>query len=139
MYKNRYSNLGAGSSAQSLDCSGANTTSFPCPIGLNVEWLYGTIKTTISSSAPAVVTVYYRPNVDSATNQVVLGTLSLPAGAVIPSIYYKPTADNVCYAGGQIAFVVTTAATVAGSIYCGFEGGEAPEVPANIPNSVASL
>jgi hypothetical protein len=143
MYKNRYTvsfPVGGSSGATLLDTSStANLVLFELPIGINVTYLYAAVSTTFSSSANAVVSVFYRPTPGSTAAQVAIGTLSFPTGAAAPNFFYKPTADNTCYAGGELAFTVSTAASTAGKVYVSFEGGEAPESPVNVPNATLSV
>jgi hypothetical protein len=139
MYNQRVSSGPQVAAGVLLDCSGANSVLFELPVGINVEYIYGTVQTTFNSAAPAVVSVYCRPIPGSDTNKILLGTLAMPSTSAAPSFFWKACVDNQCFAGSEIQFLVSTVATVAGKIYVGFEGGNAPEVPMNVPNSVASL
>jgi hypothetical protein len=139
MYNQRVSSGAQVAANVLLDCSGANSVLFELPVGMNLEYLYAAVQTTFNSAAPATVSVYYNPQPGSSSGQILLGVLNFPTASAAPKFFYKPCADNICYAGGEIQFLVTTVATVAGKVYVGFEGGNAPEVPANVPNSVLSL
>lgn len=104
---------------------------------LSVNFLAYTVLTTFSSSAATVLQFIYRPTLASATGQVVLGTVSIPTGAVAGTSYYNLIKNSDCPAGGEIVVNVQTASSSAGAGMGWIESDEDPEVLGN--NSLFTL
>lgn len=75
------------------------------------------ITTAVVSTGAVVVNVIARPTHGSTSGQVVLGTISVPGGAVVGATYYKDFADNltIIQAGYELVFAVLTAAAGGGA------------------------
>lgn len=102
-----------------------------------VQRLLATITTAVVSTAPAVIQLLYRPTPGSATNQVVVGSLSIPGGATVGQCYVKDVALVSCAPGSQLVYNVSTAATASGAAVGGFESIDDPETLVNEPKYVA--
>lgn len=137
-YSERVGYQGTNATASILDCSGANTLTTPLSQSVVPTHLFAFVQTTFNSTGPTVITVNYRPTVGSSSGQTLLGTISIPTASAAPATFWKASSEVTCFAGGEIAFVVTTAATTAGKVFIGWDAGLSPENPANLPNAVAS-
>lgn len=129
--------LGSSPSSQSLT-SATSVLAKPIAQRINLKRLQFLVTTAVSSSSSVVLTFYYRPVAGSASNQVTLGTLTIPTGVAAGKVYYKDIAPYSCTVGGDIAVSVTTAATSAGAGYCGFGFEQDPETALNESSMVAS-
>lgn len=101
------------------------------------------VTTAVVSTGAVVVNIIARPTHGSTTGQVVLGTISVPAAAVVGSTYYKDFADNltVIQAGYELVFSVLTAAAgggAAGAVLSMALLDLDPETPLNQSKLVAS-
>lgn len=84
-----------------------------CPVGpdpVHVHEIAVTISTSPTVTA-AVADLLWRPNTASATDQINLGTITLPVGAAIGSVVKKKIAPTKVGPGGYFVLNVTTAAT----------------------------
>lgn len=141
MYNNKMYPIQAKPAAQSLTAA-ANVANFLIGAKCLVKRISFQVKTTVVSTGAVVITVYKRPTPGSAGGQSVLGTLSIPAAAVAPNVYYKDLAGTSFQPGDELAFDVTTAAAGGGAAGDGYaipeEIEESPEVAANLSNHIAS-
>jgi hypothetical protein len=99
------------------------------------------VTTAVVSSGAVVVQFKKRPVPGSAAGESVIGELSIPAGTAAGKVLYKNIDEAELLAGEALAIEVTTAAAgggAAGGCVYGFELQEAPEVPANQSNMIAS-
>lgn len=93
------------------------------------------ITTAIVSSANVVVSFWARPTYGSATNEIALGTVSVPTGALANSLYFSDINPIDVPANYQIVAEITTAAvggSAAGGALSGFLQQYDPETAANM-------
>ena len=99
------------------------------------------VTTSVVSSGAVVVQFKKRSAPGVTSGEVVLGSLSIPAGTAAGKVLYKNINEAELQAGQALAIEVTTAAAgggAAGGCLYGFELQESPEVPANEPSMIAS-
>lgn len=99
-----------------------------------VDRLYFAVSTTVVSSGNVVVTFKRRPTLNSASGEVSIGTIVIPAGTAAGKVLYKGVTPVVCAAGEQIVIEVTTAAAGGGAAGNGqgfFFMEQDPETDAN--------
>ena len=96
-----------------------------------IKKLMFVVSTTVSSSASAVLTYYWRPNAGSATGQVTLGTITIPTASAAGKVFVNNITPFNGVVGGDIAVSVTTAATSAGGGFCSFYLEQDPETDKN--------
>lgn len=112
--------------------------------GCELSRMTAVITTSISSSGAVVVSYLYRPTPGSATGQVSLGTLTIPAASTGGQCVYKdinpsPSGEKVLLPGGEIVVSVTTAATSSGAASLGGEKIDSPLNAKAISNMVLSV
>lgn len=86
---------------------------------------------------PATVVLKRRPTFGSATGEVVLDTIVIPAAAPVGQVMYSDFKMVELDVGDELVFEVTVAATSGGALY-GIEAENDPEVPAENSDMVAS-
>lgn len=97
------------------------------------------LTTAITSSGSVVVALKQYPVANSASNEVLLGALTIPTGAAAGTVYYKDLAAVYKIVPGQeLVFEVTTAASSAGKATPMFVSDDSPETAANDANMVKS-
>lgn len=138
MYLNKFFNMHA-IGATELDCSGSNTAGVHVMDATNVARIEVLVSTVMVSTTPIVITVKRRPTYGTATGEVTISTLSIPATQAVGGVIYKDLAGTVNLAPGEgLSFAVTTVATTSGKVLVGFVGLEDPETPANQSKMIAS-
>ncbi len=102
---------------------------------------YVTLLVAASTTAP-VVEFNRRPTYNSSSGEIALGTLTIPNGAAVGSVYYKDIDPVVLFPGDELSFEHITqavdASAAAGAGFYAFEIEEDPEVPANQSKMIAS-
>jgi hypothetical protein len=93
-------------------------------------------QTVAQTTAPAVLTFKYRPTPGSATNQVTIGTLTIPTGTAAGKQVYKDVTPYLAMPGGQI--VVQTDGGGEGNATLGYRHTPKWEHPSNNTNAIAS-
>lgn len=94
----------------------------------------------VTGAAIATLTFKFRPTPGSAAGEVILGTLSLPIGAVVGKCYYRdsgslvPVANTQITPGGEI--VVQGAGAATGSVILSVLLEPMWEHPSNVPNMI---
>lgn len=116
----------------------ANSINYLGLNNLRVTRLYFKVTTAINSTGAVVLQFYGRPVYGSATNQVSLGTLTIPSTAVADQVYYKDITPVNAIAGYQYVMNVNTAATTGGAGIWGMELDLDPETAANQSALIAS-
>lgn len=110
------------SAAASLTSVADIAPAFVCDRPALVNQIGIKVTTSITSSGAIVVSVYQRTAFGSATNQVLIGTITIPSTAVAGQIYVNnindKTSPNLAV-GDQITFSVTTAAAGGGAAGAG--------------------
>jgi len=99
------------------------------------------VTTAVVSTVAVSVQFLYRPTFGSATGQTILGTVNIPAGALVDSVYYKDITPQNLNAGGQLAFNVSVAAAGGGAAGAAFHEVIAdldPETALNQSKFIAS-
>ena len=114
------------------------TTARWCP-GMTPQRVRGISATITVVTATEVITCTfkYRPTPGSATNEVTIGTLTLPIGAAVGKVYWKKGLDYLVQPGGEVV-VQTAGASATGSAVFGMLVEPHWESPANLANGVAS-
>ena len=135
--------FGAGATT-SLTSAAVDTKTLLYQENAEVRRLMFYITTATVSSGSIVMRMLYRPVFGASTNQVVLGTLTIPTAVAADVVYYKDiTPYNGLIGPGTIAFEVTTAAAGGGAAGAGVWDvvavGLDPEAPLNLPKLVASV
>ena len=129
--------------AEAITASAAVYDQLVCTRACRVSRLMFVITTLVASDATlGVVEFNRRITIGSATNEVLLGNLSIPDASAVGTVVYKDI-DPVEFAPGEaIAFEHTVAATdgssAAGAGYYAFEIEDSPEEPLNQTRMVAS-
>lgn len=114
--------------------SAAVVQSFTVVEQCQVDRLYFAVSTSVVSSGSVVVTFKRRPTLNSASGEVSIGTIVIPAGTAAGKVLYKGVSPVVCAAGEQIVIEVTTAAagmSAAGNGQGFFFAEQDPETEAN--------
>jgi hypothetical protein len=135
MYTERFYMQGPVGAAQSLLAAATIAEFFPPEKG-EVESLSFTVSTTLNSAAPTVISFYSRTNIGNAAGEVLLGTITIPSGAVAGKTYVNRITPVYLNQGLSIAAVVTTVATVAGAGYAAATLSLSPENENNETNVV---
>lgn len=112
------------------------------------RWFQGYVKvkvraiwavvTTQIATATLTLTYKFRPTPGSSSGEIVIGTLTLPVGALVGKSYYKDMAlfDIPCVPGGEI--VVQAAGGATGNATVGISLEATPENPDNHSNMILS-
>lgn len=96
------------------------------------------VVTTAMTVTAAVISVKYRPVAGAASNEVTIGTITIPtSGAAAGKVIYKRVTPYKCAPGGDITYELVTAST-AGAGALSIEVNDATENPADNSNMVAS-
>lgn len=135
-YSSRGYLQGALGAAQSL-LSAANIVKFLCAEQMDLLQVSFQVTTAMNSTQAAVINVYSRTSPGVTANQVLLGTLTIPAAATAGQVYYKALEAKVLE-GSTVEFDVATVSTTAGAGYASCKVGFNSENPLNVPNMVAS-
>lgn len=99
------------------------------------------VTTSVVSTGAVVVQFKKRSAPGVSAGEVVLGSLSIPAGTAAGKVLYKNINEAELQVGEALAIEVTTAAAgggAAGGCIYGFELQDSPEDPRNEPNMIAS-
>lgn len=121
----------------------ADVQFFALPYQMSINRVEALVTTAVVSSAPVQLSVFARPTHGSATGQVLLGVLNIPAGTAVGKCVYKDLSDKLVsvQAGQELVFSVTVAAAgggAAGAVIPMAQMDEAPEVALNQSNLVLS-
>lgn len=94
--------------------------------------------TTQIATATLTLTYKFRPTPGSAAGEIIIGTLTIPVGALVGKSYYKDMAllDIPCNPGGEV--VVQAAGGATGNATVGVSVEVTPENPDNHPNMILS-
>lgn len=113
------------------------TSFYPIMRPIEITGLAATIVVAMTVT-PAILQLLYRPVPKATTNQVVVGTITLPVtGSAIGQQVYKKIAPFEANPGGQLVWELTQAST-AGSCIPGIVEGATTEIPAALTQMVAS-
>lgn len=124
--------------AQDLSSAAIHTTFKAVCSQMDVTRLCALVTVAVVSTGPVVVKFWQRVTFASVTNQVLLGTLSIPGGTAAGKVVYKDISPTLIYPGQEISYEVTTAATASGSAVYDVEFSDSPEAAANQANMIAS-
>lgn len=108
---------------------------------LAIDRLSLIVTTSVVSTGAVVIQYKKRPTPGSSAGESVIGSLTIPAGTAAGKVLYKEINEVHLDAGQALAIEVTTAAAgggAAGGCVYGFCIEEAPEVPLNQSNMIAS-
>lgn len=110
----------ANGAAPSIAATGVTSTVFRVSKDCQLAACILRVVAPIVSAAPAVVTLKKRILPNSATGEVIIGTMSIPGGTAAGVNVYRyfdeDLAPNTLRAGDELVADVTTAATTSGSI-----------------------
>lgn len=104
------------------------------PVEVNMLVATVTVQMTVTA---AVIDFIYRPIPGSATNQVVLGRITIPTASIIGTQIFKKVTGVECNPGGEIVIELITAAT-AGAAAFGVVASETTEHTGNVAAMLAS-
>jgi hypothetical protein len=93
--------------------------------------------TVVTATAEITLTFKYRPTPGSATNEVTIGTLTLPIGAAVGAVYWKKGLNYLVEPGGEVV-VQSAGASATGSAAMGLLVEPQWELPENIAAGVES-
>jgi hypothetical protein len=129
--------IGAAQSLTSAAVVANSMVQFP----VSIEKILFKLTTAVVSSGAVVVNFKKRPTLGSATGEVSIGTLTIPAGAAINAIYYKDVTPVEFGVGEFLAVEVTTAAAgmgAAGAGYSAIQLSSSPKTDGQNSNMIAS-
>lgn len=123
--------------ADADDLSGAavHTTFVPVMAQMKVKRLE--VLVSVVTVGAATIAFKRRPTFASATGEVTMGSVVVPAATAAGKVVYKDITPVVCFPGDQIVYEITSAAT-SGSAHYGVAGELDPEQPANQSDMIAS-
>ena len=142
MYTEKFGHLREGAAPGAMSVSG---TGLATPV-LSVfsqcvpSRLLFTVLTAPTGGTPPVLQFIFRPTPGSATNQVTIGTLTIPDATAIGKTLYKDVTDvsNTLTVGGQIVCSCSTADTV-GTGYWGIEVTDSPQNAKAVSTMILSV
>lgn len=94
------------------------------------------VSTSLGAGA-AVIEIRKRPVVGSASSEVAIATLTIPASTAAGKVLYKDL-NEVVVAPGESLSLQVTSASAAGAVLLGFSAHEDPEYKLNMANLIAS-
>lgn len=100
------------------------------------------VTTDTAGTVPAQVEFNKRPTYNSAAGEILIGTLTIPSGAVAGSVIYKDVPPVALEVGDELSFEHTVAASggvPAGAGFYGFVADLLPQTPANEANMIKSV
>lgn len=120
-----------------LSATGVHTTSMAIMSKAKVRRVACLLSAAIVSTGAVVVAFKRRPLYGSASGEVTLASLSIPAGTAAGKLVFKDL-DSSVFPGDQIIAEVTTAATTSGDGLYGIFLDDAPEQPSESSDMVES-
>lgn len=127
--------------SDSLTAAAVHTTFKSVCSQMDVTALFALVTTAVVSTGAVAVSFWRRPVFGSTAGQVLLGTLSIPAGTAAGKVLYKEISPTQVNPGEQISYEVTTAAAgggAAGAALFDLELSDSPEAHGNQLNMIAS-
>lgn len=122
-----------------LTSTGVATPAYAVMVPCRISRIMATVTVLTSGTTAASLQFIYRPTYGSSSNQVTLGTLTIPTGASPGACYYKEISPSTeMKPGGQLVYNVSAAIASAGTVVAGQEVTDSPEVPGDISVMVAS-
>lgn len=109
-----------------------------CP-GMTKQRIRGISATITVVTATEIITLTfkYRPTPGSATNEVTIGTLTLPIGAAVGKVYWKKGLNYLVEPGGEVV-VQSAGASATGSAVMGLLVEPQWELPENLAAGIES-